>query len=315
MKYIQNLTEGEDVNEVYLCKAASIREKKNGDEYLDFKISDKTGEMDAKAWDLNAGVEDIEPGMYIRVSGKVQSYKDMLQLRATGVKKCKEGEYIESDYVPTSTYNIDTMYKSLLSYVESVQEPHLHALLEEFFIKDTEFISTFRKSSAAKVMHHAFLGGLLEHTLSVTQNCRFFAEKYKILNHDLIITAALLHDIGKTRELTAFPVNDYSDEGNLIGHIVMGVTMVNEKAVNIPDFPKLLLDELNHCILAHHGELEFGSPKKPELAEAMALNFADNIDAKMQTLLELFNSNASNAGAEWMGFQKSFDSNIRRTKV
>ncbi len=315
MKYIQNLIENEEVNDVYLCKVANIREKKNGGEYLDLKLADKTGELDAKAWDLNGGIDDVEPGMYVRATGRVVSFNNMLQLKVTGLRKVKEGEYIESDYVPASSYDIEDMYKTLQKYVDSVKEPHLHELLELFFVKDEEFISKFKKSSAAKGVHHAFMGGLLEHTLSVTHNCRFFAEKYKILNYDLIITAALFHDIGKTRELTPFPTNDYSDEGNLLGHIVMGVTMLNEKVTAIPDFPKLLFDELCHCILAHHGELEYGSPKKPAIAEALALNFADNLDAKMETLKEMLYSNASNASVEWLGYQKFFESNIRRTRV
>ncbi|MBO7401613.1 MAG: HD domain-containing protein [Lachnospiraceae bacterium] len=315
MRFINTFQDGDDINGVYLCKSAIIREKKNGGDYLDIKLFDRTGEVDGKVWDINGSVGDVTPGMFVRVVGKVITYNNALQLKIANVRKAEEGEYLEVDYVPASEYNIDDMYKTLLAYVNSVTEPHLKALLEEFFVKDKEFISKFRKSSAAKTMHHAFVGGLLEHTLSVTQNCKFFAEKYKQLNYDLIITAALFHDIGKTRELTSFPSNDYSDEGNLLGHIVMGVTMLNEKLPAIPDFPKLLFDELCHCILAHHGKLEFGSPKTPAIAEAFALNFADDLDAKMETLKELFKANSANTQLEWLGYQRSFESNIRRTKV
>ena len=177
---------------------------------------------------------------------------------------------------------------------------------------DKDFIKAFKFSSAAKSVHHGFVGGLLEHTLSVAKMCEHFAIHYPLLKRDLLVTAALCHDIGKIRELDAFPVNDYSDEGNLLGHIVMGCEMVSQKVRDIPEFPKVLENELKHCILAHHGEYEYGSPKKPALMEAMALNMADNLDAKMETFKELIESNATQ---DWLGFQRVIDSNVRMTKM
>ena len=150
----------------------------------------------------------------------------------------------------------------------------------------------------------------MEHTLSVLRMCENFAGSYEILNKDLLLTAAMCHDIGKTRELSSFPDNDYTDEGQLIGHIVIGVEMIGEAVRTIPDFPVRLANELKHCIIAHHGELEYGSPKKPALAEALALNLADNADAKMQTLTEVFKGKT---GTDWLGFNRLFDSNLRRT--
>ena len=187
---------------------------------------------------------------------------------------------------------------------------HLRQLLEYFFVKDEAFISSFKGHSAAKTVHHSFSGGLLEHTLSVVHLCEYFAGAYSILNRDLLISAALCHDIGKTRELSAFPDNDYTDEGQLIGHIVIGVEMIDEALREQPDFPVKLANELKHCVVAHHGELEYGSPKKPALAEALALNLADNADAKLQTLTEIFKGKT---GTEWLGFNRLFESNLRRT--
>jgi len=316
MKYIQTLHEGDDIQEIYLCKQIRYMETKNGKEYIALNLADKTGELDSKIWDIGPGIDDCEAGDYVRVSGKVTMFNNTLQLSVRRLQKCREGEYILSDYIPSSQYDIEAMYKTLLSYVASVQEPHLHAILEEFFVKDEELIKKFKACSAAKGVHHAFYGGLLEHTVSVTANCVFFAKKYPMLNKDLLITAALLHDVAKTREFSPFPENDYTEDGNLLGHIVMGVSMLNEKLPNVPDFPPLLFSELCHCILAHHGELEFGSPKKPELAEAFALNFADNLDAKMETLKELFDANLlSSDKSGWLGYQRFFESNIRRTVV
>ena len=190
-------------------------------------------------------------------------------------------------------------------------QPHLHELLELFFVKNTAFIKSFKAHSAAKSIHHGFVGGLLEHTLSVTKLCDFYTTRYPHLNHDLLITAAICHDIGKTKELSLFPSNDYTDEGQLIGHIVTGVEMIHDAIREIPGFPVVLANELKHCIVAHHGELEYGSPKKPALMEAMALNLADNTDARMETMTEIFDRSEDNL--EWLGFNRIFESNIRRT--
>ena len=171
----------------------------------------------------------------------------------------------------------------------------------------------FRKHSAAKSVHHSFIGGLLHHSLFVARTCEFLAKQYPKLNRDLLVTAAILHDVGKLKEISDFPENDYTDEGQLLGHIVIGAMWVGERCDSIPDFPKKLRDELIHCILAHHGELEFGSPKKPAIMEALALSFADNLDAKMETFTELLKSNEETSG--WLGFNKLLDSNVKKTEI
>jgi len=220
-------------------------------------------------------------------------------------------EYNEADYMPISRYNIDTMYQELLSYVHHIEEPYLKALAVSFFMEDKSFIKSFKGHSAAKSVHHGFVGGLLEHTLSVVKLCDFFSSRYPIINKDLLITAALFHDIGKTKELSVFPENDYTDEGQLIGHIIIGATMLHDRIKEIIGFPEVLETELKHCILSHHGELEYGSPKKPALVEAMALNLADNTDAKMETMTEIL------LGAEdslaWLGYNRLLETNIRKT--
>ena len=204
------------------------------------------------------------------------------------------------------------MYTELLGLIASVKHPYLRKLLESFFVENKDFEKRFKFHSAAKSVHHGFVGGLLEHTLSVTKNCDYFAETYPILNRDLIVSAAIFHDIGKLEELSTFPENDYTDEGQLLGHIMIGAEMVGERIRTIPGFPKGTANELKHCILAHHGELEYGSPKKPALAEALALSFADNIDAKMETIREIFASVPEN-NLEWQGYNRLLESNIRRS--
>ena len=204
------------------------------------------------------------------------------------------------------------MFSQLLSIIKSIGNPYLKRLLESFFVEDEAFVTAFRKSSAAKTVHHGFIGGLLEHTLSVTKLCEYFCTSYPALNRDLLLTAAICHDIGKTKELSLFPVNDYTDEGQFLGHIVMGCEMVGEKARAIEGFPELLKQQLQHCILAHHGEYEYGSPKKPSIMEAVALNLADNTDAKMETFTELL-QNTTEPG--WQGFNKFFETNVYQTKI
>ena len=171
-----------------------------------------------------------------------------------------------------------------------------------------------RFHSAAKSVHHGFVGGLLEHTVSVTRNCNYFAENYPFLNRDLLLTAAMFHDIGKLKELSTFPENDYTDAGQLLGHIMIGAEWIGDKIREIDGFPVVLANELKHCILAHHGELEYGSPKKPALVEALALSFADNLDAKMETVREILAGVPEN-NLQWQGFNRLLDSNIRRTST
>lgn len=203
------------------------------------------------------------------------------------------------------------MYEELLGFIKSVKNPYLNRLLSSFFVDDAAFAKAFQFHSAAKTVHHGFVGGLLEHTLSVTKLCDYYAGYYKELNRDLLIAAAIFHDIGKTKELSRFPENDYTDDGQLLGHIIIGTEMVSERMKEIEGFPASIAVELKHCILAHHGELEYGSPKKPALLEALALNFADNTDAKMETMIEALNAGGENKG--WLGFNRLLESNIRRT--
>jgi 3'-5' exoribonuclease len=274
-------------------------------------LQDKTGTVDAKVWELTPGIEHFEAMDFIKVEGQVTSFQGAIQLNLRRIRRAREGEYLQADYMPCSRYNIEEMYQALLGYIKSVKETHLRELLELYFVRDTAFIKSFKEHSAAKSIHHGFVGGLLEHTLSVTKLCDFYTTRYPLLNRDLLITSAIFHDIGKTRELSLFPANDYTDEGQLIGHIVTGVEMIHDGIRQIPGFPQVLANELKHCIVAHHGELEYGSPKKPALMEAMALNLADNTDARMQTMTELFEH--SEETMEWLGYNRIMESNIRRT--
>ena len=312
MKYIETLREGEKLGDIYLCKSRQSALTKSGKAYENVILQDKTGTLDAKIWDPGSpGIGDFEALDYVYVVGDVTSFQGSLQLSIKRATRADEGEYDPADYLPMSRKDIDEMYQELMKYMRKIKNPFLLKLAESFFVENEAFIRLFKNHSAAKSVHHGFVGGLLEHTLSVVKLCDFYADQYDYLNRDLLITAAMFHDIGKTKELSAFPANDYTDDGQLLGHIVIGVELVGLGIRRIPDFPKRLASELKHCIVAHHGELEYGSPKKPALAEAAALNFADNTDARMETFREILMGTATTD--EWLGYNRFVDSNVRRT--
>lgn len=312
MRFIAELREGDMISSIYLCKDKKTLQTKAGKSYYSMQLHDKTGIVDAKVWDLSNGIDHFESMDYIHVDAQVTSFQGALQMNVKRIRRASEGEYDPTDYMPCSKKNMDEMQQELKEMIETVKEEHLRKLLEMFFIEDKEFANVFKFHSAAKTMHHNFAGGLLEHSLSVAKLCDFYAHQYPMLNRDLLITAAICHDIGKVTELSDFPENDYTDEGQLIGHIVTGTMMIHDKVRQIEGFPKKLADELEHCILSHHGELEFGSPKKPALMEAVALSFADNTDAKLEGFIELLDG-SNEKGTPWLGFSRMFESNVRAT--
>ena len=304
----------DEISGIYLCKHKQAAVTKNGKPYENLILQDKTGTIDGKIWEPNSlGIDEFEPLDYIDVVGDVTSFQGSLQVSIKRARKAGEGEYEPGNYLPVSDKNVDTMYQELLGFAAQVKNPYLHRLLVSFFQEDEEFVRAFKGNSAAKTVHHGFIGGLLEHTLSVVKLCQYYCRTYPILNQDLLITTAILHDIGKTKELSPFPKNDYTDDGQLLGHIMMGAEMIHDKAREIPGFPEKLESEVKHCILAHHGELEYGSPKKPALAEAVALNLADNTDAKMETLTEIFNG--AGEQKDWLGYNRFFESNLRKSSL
>ena len=266
MRYIDTFREGMHIADVYLCKNKQIALTKNGKEYGNLVMQDKTGTIDAKIWDLGSpGVGEFETMDYVHVEADVTLFQSSFQLNVRRIRRAQEGEYVEADYLPVSKKDIKKMYEELLGYIRSVKNPYLQKLLSGYFVENAVFAKAFQFHSAAKTVHHGFVGGLLEHTLSVTKLCDYYAGYYPMINRDLLLTAAIFHDVGKTRELSRFPENDYTDDGQLLGHIIIGTEMVGESIRSIPGFPEKLATELKHCILAHHGELEYGSPKKPAL--------------------------------------------------
>ncbi len=298
------------VSQVFLCKQKQSQTSKTGKTYYSLKLRDKTGMIDAKIWDLTNAIEHFETNDFVMAEGSVTTFNGALQLRVTRIRRAKKGEYDEAEYMPASSFSAEKMYAELMELKNKVENPHLRRLLDAFFVEDAEFIRSFKSHSAAKSVHHNFLGGLLQHTLRVTQLCYFYCRQYPMLNKDLLLTAAIFHDVGKTRELSDFPDNDYTDEGQLLGHIVIGYEMVKKKIDELGGFPKKLETELLHCILAHQGQLEYGSPKKPSIIEALALYYADDTDAKLEIMIEEFENSNS---LDFLGLNRFLGTNIRRT--
>ena len=312
MKYIESFREGERINEIYLCKFKQAALTKAGKPYDNVILQDKTGTIDAKIWDPGSvGIDEFDALDYVAITGDITSFQGNLQLSIKRARKVNEGVYEPTDYLPTTDKDVNEMYAELMQYIQSVNNPYLSKLLHTFF-DDEDFAKKFKFHSAAKSVHHGFVGGLLEHTLSVTRNCDYFAKNYPFLNRDLLLASAMFHDVGKLKELSTFRANDYTDAGQLLGHIMIGAEWVGEVIRTIDGFPEVLANELKHCILAHHGELEYGSPKKPALVEALALSFADNLDAKMETVREML-VNVPDHNLEWQGYSRLLESNIRRT--
>ena len=222
MVFIQDLREGDHVSQVFLCRQKTNGTTKTGRSYYNVKLQDKTGQLDAKIWDLTNAIEHFESNDFILAEGDVISYNNALQLNIRRVRRANSGEYDPKEYLPTSELSIDVMYKELMGLAEKITHPKMRELVNSFFLEDQAFIQAFKTHSAAKSVHHNFMGGLLQHTLRVTQLCYFYCQQYPMLNKDLLLAAAMFHDIGKLYEISDFPENDYTDEGQLIGHIVIG---------------------------------------------------------------------------------------------
>ena len=312
MKYINEIREGEQIIEHYLCKSRQTFKSKNDKNYLSLKLADKTGTVDAKVWNLGNDIQSFAENDMIKIDATAQIFNNDIQLNVKRIRKSREGEYDPADYIPSTDKDIKEMWGELTAYIDTFKNQHIKELLNKILVKNGFVAKEFPIHSAAKSVHHGYLGGLLEHTLSVTKICDFMADKYKFVDRDVLVASAMLHDVGKLWELSDFPLNDYTDDGQFLGHIVMGSEMVGEKIRAIPGFPTVLEAQLKHCILAHHGEYEYGSPKKPAIMEAMALNLADNADAKLETFTEILEGTTEQG---WLGYNRLFESNLRGTRM
>lgn len=311
MRYLNELQEDERVVEHYLCKQKQSLKSRAGKTYYSLKLQDKTGTVDAKVWDLNKDIQNFNENDHIKIDAMVTIFNNEHQLKVTKIRKSEEGEYNPADYIPSTSKDINTMYNEILSIIKNIKDENIRLLLNNI-LERPDIKANFKSHSAAKTMHHNYLGGLLEHTLSVTQLSIKIADHYgEMVNKDLIICYAILHDIGKIKELSAFPENDYTDEGQLLGHLIIGTELVTEECRNIPDFPKNTENLIKHGILSHHGKLEYGSPKLPATMEAFIFHMVDEMDAKAKMIDDLINGD--NSQGLWVGYNRMLERNLRRT--
>ncbi len=284
--YVKDIHAGDRVQDLFLVTEKNMAISQKGNPYLNLKLRDKTGEVDGRVWDRAAEMNKIfQTGDIIQIQSQAVSFRNLIQLSISRISVVDDPAVTPADYLPSSASDTAEMFEALMAIVETVQDPHLRTLLDLIF-DDEETADAFRKAPAAKGFHHAYIGGLLEHTLSVTQLLDLATGHYRNLNRDLVIAGGILHDIGKIHELSFNGTMNYTDEGRLVGHIVLAVEFVNEKIAAIESFPRQLALELRHILLSHHGVLEFGSPKRPKTLEALIVNFMDDLDAKTNAFSE-----------------------------
>ncbi len=311
MQTIASLKEGDWVEEIYLVTSKQVSTAKNGVTYLSLKLADKTGEIDGKLWDNAdevAGRFDRED--FVRVKGMAANYQGQMQIKMKTLDKVDDSKVDLGNFLQTSPRNIDEMVKEVRSFAASMNNGHLKQLLLAF-LNDKPFMDAFTRTPAAKSLHHNYIGGLLEHVVELTAVCRDVARHFPSLDLDLLTAGAFLHDIGKVRELSVRKSIEYTTEGRLLGHISLGYEMICEKIRNIPAFPQELTMLLKHLMLSHHGEYEFGSPKRPKIQEAIVISYLDDLCAKINNFQATLKKENVVEG-EWSNFSKMHDRYLYR---
>ncbi len=282
--YVSDLKPNQEATSLFLVQSKAVRQKKSGEPYLALTLADKTGPIEAKMWDNVGEVMDtFERDDFIKAKGRVQVYHNKPQFTIHKLVRMDPSEVRFADFFPASNRDPEEMMTELRGLIASVGNPHLRALLEAVF-GDEEISSRFMRAPAAKSVHHAYLGGLIEHVLSLAKICDVAAAHYEIIDRDLLLSGAILHDVGKIHELSYERSFGYTDDGQLLGHIIIGLRIIEDKLRGLPDFPPRLRTLVEHMLIAHHGELEFGSPKVPMFAEALLLHMLDNVESKMENI-------------------------------
>jgi 3'-5' exoribonuclease len=304
--FISELKKGQTVESIFHVREKVLSKTKTGNPYLSLRLADRTGEIDGRIWE---SVTDFSPLFesddFIKVRAEVDEFQGTLQLRILKLRKCQEAEIQLDEFLPKTPRNIEKMFSELKSIASEVHHPFLQRLLLAFF-EDEDFVKKFQLAPAAKAVHHVYIGGLLEHTLSVVQLILLIGPRYKGINQDLLLTGGILHDIGKIAELSFDRTFDYTDPGRLLGHITLTVEMIDEKIRAIPQFPEDLAMLLKHIALSHHGEYAFGSPKRPKTLEALLLHQLDDLDAKVNGFLNWI-EREKDAPSRWTSYHKLFD--------
>jgi 3'-5' exoribonuclease len=301
-QFIGSFKAGESIDDIFVLTEKAVAKKRDGNNYLTIIVSDKTGQIKGVVWD---NVDEIlatnDSGSFVRIKGSVSQYREKLQLVVKEMIPCPVASVEPDDFLPATNLDVDDLFERLTKICSTIKNQHIKSLIEAFF-NDETFVRDFKRCPAGKKMHHAYLGGLLVHTLSMVMLADKIAQHYEGINRDLLITGTFFHDIGKIRELTYRYTIDYSDEGRLLSHIVIGVQMIDEKLADIPDFPEDLEVLLKHMIVSHHGSYEFGSPELPKTLEAILLHYIDEIDSKVNGIRDFIAS--ENSGESWTSYHR-----------
>ena len=304
--YAIDIKENESVDSLFLVREKTSSITKTGNPYLKLRLGDRSGEIEGRIWtSAETFTESFQRDDFVRVKGKAVFFQDRLQVNVSRIDRVEEENVNLSDFFPTTERDVDQMCDSLIQISQQVKNPHLRNLLNLFW-SDRPFLEGFKKAPASKQIHHAYLGGLMEHTLSLTQLVQKNAGHYEGLNVDLLMTGAILHDLGKVYELSYQRSFDYSDEGRLLGHILIGIEKLEEKIRQLADFPKDLSVLLKHLLLSHHGQYIYGSPKKPMTLEAMMLHHLDDMDAKVNGVRQFLKTRVPE-GSKWSAYHPQFE--------
>ena len=310
--------DGQSVTSFFAISSMSLREKKGGGgQYLALTLSDKTGAFEARMWEeFASAVASCAEGCYVKAQGQVAKYQGKFQITLTKLRLAADSEVEPADFVPTTRFDIDAMWSELRSYIDAFANPDLKRLVFAF-LDDPEIGPAYRAAPAAKVLHHAWLGGLLEHVLTLVRVCRAVVPFYPEVDADLLVTGAVLHDIGKVRELSWGTTFGYTLEGQLVGHISIAQGMLREKIAMLPGFPSKLSVLVEHMVLSHHGKYEFGSPKLPMTPEAILLSALDDLEAKMQAMRNEFGRDtaAGKSGADMTDWVRSMERPLLNSKA
>jgi 3'-5' exoribonuclease len=304
--YIKDVKPGDRISDIFLVAEKSLVYSQKGAPYLNLKLKDRTGEVEGKIWEEAIEWEKkFRKGSLVWIQARALSYRNILQLSIQNLQEVMDNEYDPLDFFPAAVRPAAEMLVDLTKYMEKVTDSDYQALLNAFF-NDQTFSHLFQRAPAAKGFHHVCLGGLLEHTLSVVRILDFVTSHYPVINRDLLLTGGILHDIGKIHEYTYDGLIDYSDAGRLIGHIIIGVEMIDSRIVSLKNFPEQKAMELRHILLSHHGALEYGSPKRPKTLEALIVHQVDDLDAKVNAFQEFIRS-AQDESSDWTPFHRLLD--------
>ena len=304
--FVTDIEAGNKINGMFLVTEKNLAVSQKGSPYLNLRLRDKTGEIDGRVWENAIQFnKSFQKGDIIALRSRAVNYRNVMQLSISHIEKVDDSAIEPADYSPASSFNTDDMFEKLMVFVEGIKSPPLQELLNAIF-HDEQILTAFKRAPAAKGLHHCYIGGLLEHTLSVTQLLDMAAQHYRNVNRDLLITGGILHDIGKIYELSFAKMIDYTDKGRLVGHIVIGVELVDQKIAALNDFPEQLALELRHILLSHHGVLEFGSPKRPKTLEAQIVNMIDDLDAKINAFQGFIDS-SNDDESHWTPYHRLFE--------